>query len=516
LWEWVVQAVDSHAHLVAIESEDVAVTYEELAQRAAAIATLLPDTAPGTRVGLLASKTPVAYLSYLAILRAGGVPVPLGLQWPPARVAAIAELAALEVTLAEPGTDAHADALRERGVRVIEPTERDVARETRVPARPAALDDVAYILFTSGSTGVPKGVPIRHRNVSPLVELTSRRFELAPGARVAQTYDLTFDPSIFSVFATLACGATIVLPGRRDWLDPVAFVRTREITHWTSVPSMISLARRLRLLEPCTMSGLRHSLFCGEPLTLEQADAWHRAAPESALCNAYGPTETTVFTADYLLPSERDEWPRTVNGTVPIGEAYPHMEAAVVDEEGAPSTTGELVVRGAQRFDGYLEPSENANRFVAFDGARATPLGVAESYTADAWYRTGDAVTCGDHGLVHLGRLDNQVKVRGYRVELEAVLRRWPGVVDAVVVPVPGELDDIDLCAVYTGDRAPREALVEFMRERVPPYMLPRRLEHLEELPLTVSGKIDRRRIAAELEQPRRPRSRPHFAPNRR
>jgi acyl-CoA synthetase (AMP-forming)/AMP-acid ligase II len=185
---------------------------------------------------------------------------------------------------------------------------------------------------------------------------------------------------------------------------------------------------------------------------------------------------------------------------VPIGEVYPHLEAVVLDEQGAPTEDGELCVRGPQRFDGYLDPSHNAGRFVRYEGGgRATPHDGVPA--AESWYRTGDRVRAEGGELVHLGRLDNQIKIHGYRVELgeiEAALRRHPGIVDVVVVAVTEPDGEVDLRAVYAGDPV-EEADLASLVEDLPSYMRPQAFHHRDELPTNLNGKIDRRRLVAEL-----------------
>ncbi|RBJ01602.1 D-alanine--poly(phosphoribitol) ligase, partial [Micromonospora provocatoris] len=361
----------------------------------------------------------------------------------------------------------------------------DGAPDVPPPAAPVTADDVAYLLFTSGSTGRPKGVPIRHRNVDAFLAYCRDRYPVGPGDRLSQTFDLTFDPSVFDMFVAWGGGATLVVPQPDEVLTPVRFVNERRITHWFSVPSVVSLARRMRMLSPGAMPGLRHSLFAGEALTLEQARAWAAAAPGSVVENLYGPTELTVTCTGHRLPADPAAWPVTSNGTVPIGDAHPGLDAILRAEDGTVGgDDGELCVHGPQRFDGYLDPADDEGRFVTDAGRR--------------YYRTGDRVRR-EHGtLVHHGRLDDQVKVRGYRIELgeiEMVLRGHPGVQDAVVLAF-GAGDDVSLRAVYTGADGITGELTRRCAERLPGYMVPARIHHVAALPTNANGKTDRRRTA--------------------
>jgi non-ribosomal peptide synthetase component F len=319
---------------------------------------------------------------------------------------------------------------------------------------------------------------------------------------VSQVFDLTFDPSVRDMFTAWGSGAALVVPSGNDILAPVRFVNRARVTHWCSVPSVVSFAMRLRGLAPGSMPTLRWSVFCGEALTLSQAEAWQAAAPDSALENSYGPTEVTITCTGYRLPEQVERWPRPANGTVPIGTMYPALETLIVGDDGTRAEDGELCVRGPQRFPGYLDPDDNAGRFVTLDGERASGYDGSVPLTEQHWYRTGDRVRVEGGQLVHHGRLDHQVKIRGYRVELgeiEAALRAQPGVRDAFVVAVAGMDGELDLEAAYTGVTQDADVLLAGLRTRLPSYMVPRGVTAFDQLPLNPNGKVDRAALAASL-----------------
>ncbi|MET8944522.1 amino acid adenylation domain-containing protein [Streptomyces sp. NPDC004542] len=509
MYDWFAASVAEHGdRRTALEVAGEHLTYAELDATAHRLAGELVAGHGGvpSRVGLLAARSTAAYAGYLAVQRLGATVVPLNPSFPPARNATIARDARLDLVIAEEDAPGHAD-LPVPVVRLS--AQRMAALRTgavpELPASTAGPDDLAYILFTSGSTGRPKGVPIAHRNVSAYLGHVIPRYELGPGARVSQTFDLTFDPSVYDMFAAWGSGATLVVPGRKDLLSPVRFVNRMRITHWNSVPSVASIALRLRALKPGSMPTLRWSLFCGEALMLTHAEAWRAAAPASTLENIYGPTEMTVTWTEFRLPARGEDWPRPANGTVPIGTPYPGQEHLVVGEDGRPAPDGELCVRGSQRFPGYLDPADNIGRFLSFDGDRAVPYDGARPLTAAHWYRTGDRVTTLDGELVHLGRLDHQLKIRGYRVELgeiESALLAQTGVVEAVVAAVHGPDGEVELAAVYTGSTRDTEGLLARLRERLPAYMVPSSLTALDALPLNANGKVDRGALTALLPAP--------------
>ncbi|MGW0207536.1 AMP-binding protein [Streptomyces sp. NPDC003233] len=487
---WFAESARRFPSQTALEVAGQHLTYRQLDARAAEFASALTarqrsyGRSPASpRVGLLATRTVTAYAAYLGTLRAGGVVVPLNPAYPAVRNRLVAERARLDVVVADPGQDTS----------FTEGTTLDVLHEgsaetTGEPTAVAAADPdaLAYVLFTSGSTGRPKGVPIRHRNLDAYLHHNIARYQVGPGCRLSQTFDLTFDPSIFDMFVAWGAGATLVVPSRDDLFDPVGFVNDRRITHWYSVPSIITLTRESGSLLPGSMPGLRWSLFAGEPLTLDSAAAWADAAMHSTVENLYGPTELSVTVSAYRLPADRRDWPPTGNGTVPIGTVYPHLGHRIAED------TGELQVRGPQRFEGYLDAVDNADRFL--------PPAGPDGPDPDAWYRTGDRVAWHGDSLVHLGRLDQQLKILGQRVELQEIehaLRSLAGLAEAVVVPYTGKGGDLRLAAVYTGDlRTPAEVR-ELLRQHLPAHMVPRRYIHVDRLPLNTHGKIDRMACAA-------------------
>jgi amino acid adenylation domain-containing protein len=477
LLTWFARSVAAYPDEPAVVCGEDSITYDELDAWSRTLAARLRSVGDAVpqRVGLWATRSFADYAGYLAILRIGATVVPVSPDFPRERTARICESAQLDAII---GRDE--DDLPE-SVREGEPDLPDLPTVSPSP------DDVAYILFTSGSTGNPKGVPISHRNVSAYLAHVFDRYALGPGSRLSQTFALTFDPSVFDVFAALSTGATAVLPRPGDLMDPVRYVTEQGITHWFSVPSLISVARQLSKLDASSMPDLRVSTFIGEQLTREQAEAWAAAAPGSIVENVYGPTEVTVACTVYQLPADWADWPETDNATIPIGLPHRDTDVAITED-------GELLLRGPQRFAGYLQAEDDQGRFLPEGG----PI------TAEHWYRTGDRVQRLDDGsLVHRGRLDTQVKLNGFRMELgeiEGALRADQRVVDCVVVVIEKLGEAPALHAAYSGEWiAPREIIAD-LRTTLPDYMVPRRFTRLDDVPRNANGKTDRRAVLRLLE----------------
>ncbi|MGV9306208.1 AMP-binding protein [Nonomuraea sp. NPDC003727] len=514
MYEWFDRSADAHPQLLALSVGDVDLTYSALAQASgAARAAIVGDSAGRRggrprRIGILASRSAATYIAYLAVLRAGATVVPLNVEHPVARSAQIIRLAELDaLAFAESEAELAAALRAETGVALVSMTGNgsdftDGSRTASAPPAAPHPDDFAYIVFTSGSTGTPKGVPIRHRNIASWLPYIVEHFTDGPGARVAQTSELSWDLSVFNMFLAWGSGGAVVVPSRTDMLTPPRHIAEHGITHWHSTPSSITMSRLLGELSPGVMPTLRWSMFCGEPLTVDHIRAWQEAAPNSRIANVYGQTEITVSSAVYDLPASPSEWPGEPTTSLPIGRPHPSIEWAVVGENGQAADEGELLLRGPQRFDGYLDPKQPRGPFVLWSGDGLGPFGEAEELTPAHWYRTGDRIALRDGQLFYLGRLDNQVKVRGHRVELgdiETSLRGHPGLDEVVVVPYEAQAGIFDLAGVYSGAHVSEDELSEFLADRLPSYMVPRLFLRLERLPLNLNGKVDRRRLTEQV-----------------
>ncbi|MFF5175196.1 AMP-binding protein [Micromonospora sp. NPDC000089] len=498
LYELFAASAERDPSAVAVEVESGPLSYADLHRLALGLAETIVARHGGVpaRVALLAKHTVTAFAGYLAAQRLGAAVTPLNPGYPVLRNRRVCELARPDVLIADESGAAQLDDGLGDSVPTVLPLDDDRVRAlagsgASLAAHRGGPDDVAYVLFTSGSTGRPKGVPIPQRAAVAYVRHNVDRFAVGPGARVSHTFDLTFDPSVFDLFVTWAGGATLAVPRGTELLSPVDYLRDRRITHWFSVPSVVSVGDELGTLPVGQVTELRYSIFIGEPLTYRQAERWQEVAPDAVVTNVYGPTELTVACTEFRLDLDPLRWPATSNDSVPIGPVYDFLDHVIVGPDGRAADEGELCVRGVQRFTGYLDAGDDIGRFLTYGPDGADPY-QGGGLTDEHYYRTGDRVRVEDGNLVHLGRLDNQVKVRGYRVELgeiEAALRRHDGVTQAVVVAV-NRTGETELIGFYTGDEVPQ--LRRWLRRQVPLHMVPRVLNRLPAMPLNANGKIDR------------------------
>jgi len=471
------------------------ISYARLYADAAALAgSFLETTATGERIGVLAQRSYPAYAGVLAAILSGRPYVPINMKFPFERQLNIAVIAGCRLIISD-------DYSRQRGPELITalgPGAREVTvpMAEEQPVTPNFHDSrftsigsqIAYVMFTSGTTGTPKGVAVRRENLSAYLAAIKRIAPIEPGTRCTQLFDLSFDLSVHDIFQTWTSGGCLYVMGNEEALDTIGFAKRHTLQSWFSVPSVVAMARRLRRLQPNALPQMRVSLFCGEPLPASIAEEWAKAAPNSRIWNLYGPTEATIaITAEeYLPPTNADERP----ATIPLGEAFQTSAAVVVDEDGMPASLGELWLGGAQISSGYINnDKENREKFVR----RTVP-----GHPFDLWYRTGDLVRNDHrHGLVFQGRMDGQAKIQGYRVELleiEEVLRRASGTAEVAAVLWPltdtGAAEGVVgfVCAPARDERE----IVAQCRAQLPNYAAPRKILAIEALPLNANGKVDR------------------------
>jgi amino acid adenylation domain-containing protein len=356
-------------------------------------------------------------------------------------------------------------------------------------------DSIIYLLFTSGSTGDPKGVMVTQGNVDHYVHYISDRYSVKETDRFSQMFDTTFDLSAADLFVAWSNGACVCCPDAKMVLAPGRFIRDARLTIWFSVPSAAIFMKRFGMLKGRAYPGLRVSMFCGEALPAEIATAWQHSAPNSIVENLYGPTELTIACTIYRWDSGTSETSSAL-GTVPIGYPFPDMEALITDgelKEVNPGDDGELLMTGPQLSKGYLNDPERTTK------AFVVPPGKSTLY-----YRTGDRVRQ-EPGkpIVYLGRMDNQVKILGHRVELgevEAIARKVSGVDAVIAVPYPTTPSGAGGIELFLQAQAANtDVILRELSKYLAPYMVPRAIHMLPEFPRNANGKFDRKALLAWL-----------------
>ncbi|MEU0031497.1 amino acid adenylation domain-containing protein, partial [Streptomyces sp. NPDC006335] len=490
--ELIAARATAHPDAVALVCGERSLTYAGLLGRSARLARYLRalGVGPESTVALFLPRGAEMVVAVLAVWQAGGAYLPLDPDYPPERLAFMltdggATVLVGDRTAASGPDDAVAQAVDDaKVVWLDDPAVRaELAALPTAPPEPVAVDQagLAYTIYTSGSTGTPKGVQVPHAGLANLVAGLGPVLGVAPGVRMLQFASFSFDAAVLDIAATLAYGATLVVATGQERAEPsrlTALLQAGAVQAASVVPSLLGV------LSPEDLPGLGTVLVGAERLTERVARAWAR---NRRLVNTYGPTEASVMVTTGQVDPEVRQAP-------PIGSAVSRMSLHVLDEELRPvpaGVTGELFIGGPQVARGYgHRPALTAERFVADpfagDGTRL--------------YRTGDRVrrtAAGD--LEFVGRTDDQVKVRGFRVELgevEAVLAGHPGVRTAVVAPAgDGTRSRLAAYLLPAGPGAgiPSAAdLREYLRGKLPGFMIPASYTELSALPLTPAGKTDR------------------------
>jgi amino acid adenylation domain-containing protein len=482
---------------LALAATDGRVSYGELASLAQRIARWLrsgPPREPGF-VGILASRGVMAFAGVLGAGWAGDAYVPLDPKLPEDRLAQLLRITAPAALIVdEAGERALSESLR----RFAPP--RVLTKLDELPAhdpgdRPAQMqpEDTAYMIFTSGSTGVPKGVLVPARALSHLIRTVQSIYGFGPQDRFSNASNLNFDFSVQDMFLAWNAGASLHPVPASQLMAPARFIREKELTVWSSVPSTAVFLETMGMLGPGAFPTLRHTIFGGEPLPVRSALAWRRAAPDSTVANLCGHTECCVHSTLQWLTDPPCVTPG--RGLVAIGKPLPGFEAAVFDENCralADGVQGELALTGPQVTKGYFQdPERTAARFPAIDGK--------------VWYRTGDLAYRDAGGVYHhLGRVDSQVKIRGHRLELgevEAALADVCGTdaVAAVAWPVK-DGSARGIVAFHCAEAIEEQEVRGQMARRLPAYATPYMVRRIPSLPLTANGKIDRRALLQQLE----------------
>lgn len=521
------QSCERYPEHVALEVAGEQLSYRALRDRAAAIAATLerhddrPDiaAAPPALTAVFGHRSSATFAGILGALLRGDGYVPLNPTFPADRTRSMLERSGCRAIVVDGQAEKQLLEVLEgapESLVLILPEREDVSdlaemlpshrlvsgRELEAAEawRPGPVDRnaIAYLLFTSGSTGIPKGVMVAHRNVTAFLDVMAERYAITPEDRFSQTFELTFDLSVFDMFLAWERGARLCVPNQAQKMLPAKYIQESGLTVWFSVPSTGVLMSRLRMLKPDAYPTLRWSLFCGEALPAEIVEAWATAAPHSVVENLYGPTELTIACTLYRWDPERSREECEL-GLVPIGDPYPGMEVLVVDDslrEVAPGETGELLMTGPQLTPGYWNDPEKTN------AAFLVPPGRNRLY-----YRTGDRVrrSKGDRPMVYLGRMDNQIKIQGYRVELgevEAVIREEAAVEVAIAQGWPLTAAGADGIVVFLADaKVDTESVLQRARARLPHYMAPREIRLVERFPLNTNGKVDRKALLARIEE---------------
>lgn len=450
----------------------------------------------GDHIGILADVSPYAIGAMLGALYAGIIYIPINIFAPAEWIASLADSAQLKSILVQ----------RRYQDRVVMPEREDIGitcldsiaqqQGAGLRARQYARrlsDDIAYILYTSGSTGAPKGIMLTHRNACAFIVWMKNEFAVQPDDRIFSRAPLQFDLSVFDIFTTFLSGACLVIVPQ-DFINTpenvVSYMRDRCVTVVYTVPSAyIRWLNKGELTR--NIPSLRLMLYAGEPFAASWLRKVMQCLPQTQVANIYGPTETNIVTCHHLTTQPED------GDTIPIGYPVADTEIYIVDEQMKrlpAGEMGEILVRGSTVFAGYF----NDDALTAQKLIRSPFHGYPTLLC-----RTGDYGCRSDNGELHyFGRMDNMVKTRGYRVEpgeVENILATIQGVMEAAIIPLADDRYGATLhaCLVLASERL--TTVQQRLRELAPSYMYPCSFTLMNELPKTATGKIDRVMLKSSL-----------------
>jgi amino acid adenylation domain-containing protein len=504
----------------ALAYKDQTITYAELERETDKLAYTLSEIGieRGDRVGIHINRGINSIAGALGILKAGATYVPIDPMCPLSRLSyiinrcgikllvtsqekltnverAFPEASPLESVLVMNGLDSDSGSLG--SVKLIDWQKMREDARGDIPFTNTIDSDLAYILFTSGSTGNPKGVMISHRNSLTFVNSAHDFFGIEMNDRFSNICPLHFDMSVFDLFVAFKAGASVVIVPESTSIFPsqlAEYIEKKKISIWNSVPSALTLLANFTNLDKYDFSSLRLILFAGEVFPIKYLRRVQKAVPGGRFYNIYGQTEANSSTYYWVEQISSDD-----TAVLPIGRSLPNFEVFALDEEGQkvskPGEKGELYVRAASVALGYWEDVVKTQECFVKNPLRPDLNEIV--------YRTGDLVRLDNDGnYVFLGRKDHMIKSRGYRIEIgeiETVLCNHPEIKNAAVIPIPDELIGNRISAVIvplTPGKIEREDILKYCSKYLPKYMIPEIIDFRDSLPATSSGKIDRKKLS--------------------
>lgn len=529
IYDWSRKQALINGNQIAVSLYDEKITYGELESESNKLAGILikQNLEPGDRVGLFMEKAPKTIVAMLGITKAGGVYVPLDPDSPPERVIKIIKSSNpsllfvdhettypfQDIIHADPETGLipwvwwsseplmHGDDYHPQFIyKDIGNQKNESYQVTRNP------ESAAHILFTSGSTGQPKGVVITHKNIDSFINWAVPFFNMKSGEHTSCHSPLHFDLSTFDIYGAFASGSHLHLVPAGINIHPKklsAFILENKLNQWFSVPSALSYLAKFQVIPEGGYPDLKRLIWCGEVFPLPGLQYWMKNLPDVQFTNLYGPTEATIASSYYTV----NELPDNL-AEIPIGEPCSNEKLIILDEDLRRLDIGEvgdLYIQGSGLSPGYWQDiAKTEAAFIWYTN---------EEGRRERIYKTGDLASLGSDGLVYFhGRSDYQIKSRGYRIELgeiEAALGQDELLREYAVVPV--HIDGFEGTAIgcaYVGTAIKNGALAPLLKQKlkdkIPSYMVPQVWQEYDRLPRNGNGKIDRKSLSDYFQESRR------------
>ena len=480
-------SIAQHAGNAAMFVEDKSYTYKELGAAVNKIRKALRDAVAEDEkiIGILTNEDLYTYAAIIALWAEGKAYVPVNTDLPKERYEAVISLAGIHTIIGVASENPAASCHH------IDPSILPESAAS-LPFRTVADTELAYLLFTSGTTGVPKGVPITRANLAGFVtSFETLGLSITAADRCLQMFELTFDLSVMSYLIPFLKGACIYLIPKTKIKYGYIYELMEEqaLTVALMVPSILHYLRPY--FDEIDFPQMRYSLFCGEALSLDITQEWSRCLPNAEIINVYGPTEDTIFCTHYHYSRTAENLAH--NGILSIGRMMEGNDSIIIDEENKiveEGLTGQLCLSGAQLTPGYWH-NEEKNREAFFT------MDYKDSSTR--FYKTGDLCTRATSGdILYLGRTDHQVKIQGFRVELSEIefqCKQGGGKANIVAIPFENKIGNTEIGLVIESTPYDTDPLKAFLSTKLPAYMMPTSILFEERFPLNVNGKTDRNEL---------------------
>lgn len=500
---------------IAIKIKDRVLSYRELNERALQLASVLKSHgANNESIAIVGQRKLSSYLGILSALYAGCYYVPINTKYSKSKVLSILKDAKVRFVIGDASDllkiglskdeiqslkieyffipEGRSSESKEDTWTFIESID-NIERLEKPIDNP--LNELAYIMYTSGSTGNPKGVMVTHNNLSSWIENMNKIYKMEVGFKSSQTYDLSFDLSVADIFFTWVNGGVLCVLPEEEHLMPFEYIKREQIEFWSSVPTQISFLNKMGLLKKDVFPNLKYSIFCGEPLPQYLADSWKMAAPQSTVENLYGPTEATIWLTRYNYTTDK-QGKRFKNNILPIGTCFEDHRIEIVDENEniVPNNrVGEIIYKGPQVSAGYLnDPEKTRLAFKTF----------LWDISNEIWYKSGDLGLYNTDGILEcLGRKDSQIKMGGRRIEIgeiESILRSFEELKDAVVIPIKDANGIVAKLVAFTTlfmNKEQEQLIRNRCEDRLERIFFPKKILYIESMPVTPSGKIDKNKL---------------------